>query len=242
MAVDATRYRENVEQRGLSRTHRQVISWITPGARVLELGCSSGYIGRLLIDEKGCQVTGVEVDAAAAAEARTQGLTVLEGSLEDPAFRQAITDRFDFVVAADVLEHLRDPAVVLDGFKRWLAPGGLAIIAVPNIATWEIRQQLFFRGDFEYQEMGILDRTHLHFFTWITLHKLVAQQQWSVLDTMVERWDVPLVSGLLALFHGLGVGLERRGAQWVESLAKKWPNLCASHIALLLRPPLDGAA
>lgn len=261
MAVDATRYRENVEQSGLSKTHRQVISWITPGSRVLELGCASGYLGRILMQEKGCRVTGVELDPRAAAEARAAGLTVIEGSLEDPEFRASIVGKFDFVTASDVLEHLRDPAVVLNDFKQWLAPNGHAIISVPNVATWEIRRQLFFRGDFEYQETGIMDRTHVHFFTWDTMHKLVREQEWTILDTTVEKWDVPVAYGVFisaprdvrkflerlgpswggramrAMFHGTASGLERSGTQIVEGIAKKWPNLCAWNMALLLRPP-----
>ncbi|HEX2879633.1 MAG TPA: methyltransferase domain-containing protein [Polyangiaceae bacterium] len=261
MAVDATRYRENVERSGLSKTHRQLISWIAPGSRVLELGCASGYIGRILMEEKGCQVTGVEFDPQAAEEARAAGLTVIQGSLEDPVFRASIVGQFDFVTASDVLEHLRDPAPVLNEFKRWLAPGGQAIISVPNIATWEIRSQLFFRGDFEYKETGIMDRTHVHFFTWDTMHKLVREQDWTILDTTVEKWDVPVAYGIFisaprdcrkflerlgsgwgaralnAMFHGLFSALERRGTKIVEGIAKKWPNLCAWNMALLLRPP-----
>jgi methionine biosynthesis protein MetW len=263
MAQDATRYRESIETHGLSRTHRQVISWVTPGSNVLELGCASGYIGRILIDEKGCRVTGVEFDQGAAAEARQRGLTVIEGSLEDPHFRSSVDGQFDFVIASDVLEHLREPASALNEFKRWLAPGGLAIISVPNIASWSMRQQLFFRGDFEYQETGVLDRTHVHFFTWITLHKLLDEQGWSVEETMVEKWELPAGGDALAsvpkdirvylerlgtsrgwaaravhgAFYGLSTGLERGGTRVAESLAKKWPNLCASHMAMLLRPP-----
>jgi methionine biosynthesis protein MetW len=261
MASDATRYRENVEQAGLSKTHRQVISWIAPGSRVLELGCASGYIGRILMQEKGCKVTGVEFDPRAATEARAAGLTVIEGSLEDPEFRASIVGKFDFVTASDVLEHLRDPAPVLNDFKRWLAPDGHAIISVPNVATWEIRSQLFFRGDFEYKETGIMDRTHVHFFTWDTLHQLVSAQEWTILGTAVEKWDVPVAYGVFisaprdvrkflerlgpgwggramrAMFHGAASGLERGGTKVVEGIAKKWPNLCAWNVALLLRPP-----
>jgi methionine biosynthesis protein MetW len=261
MAIDATRYRENVEQVGLSKTHRKVISWITPGSRVLELGCASGYIGGILMREKGCQVTGVEFDPRAAAEARAQGLTVIEGSLEDPEFRASIVGGYDFVTASDVLEHLREPAPVLNHIKHWLAPKGQAIISVPNVATWEIRSQLFFRGDFEYKETGIMDRTHVHFFTWDTLHKLVQEQGWTILDNAVEKWDVPVAYGVFIsaprdvrkflerlgpgwggktmrfMFHGAASGLERGGTKVVEGIAKKWPNLCAWNVALLLRPP-----
>lgn len=265
MAKDATRYREDYEAYGFSKTHRQAISWVAPGSRVLELGCASGYLGRALI-EKGCRVTGVEFDPAAAREARQNGLEVKEGSLEDPRFRASFSDKYDFVLATDVLEHLREPALVLEDFKRWIGPGGHAIISVPNIATWAIRCQLFFRGDFEYQETGILDRTHVHFFTWRTLHKLLDQQEWTILETMVESWQLPLLGPVLVhwprrvarLFNkGRGndgafgtsaqgllgrwsLQVQHTGERAASALGKNWPNLCASHMAMLLRPPAVG--
>jgi methionine biosynthesis protein MetW len=261
MASDATRYREAVESLGLSQTHLQVISWVTPGSRVLEAGCASGYIGKLLTETKGCRVTGIELDPEAAREARQNGLTVIEGSLEEARFRASVNERFDFVLATDVLEHLRDPALVLDDFKRWLAPGGRAIIAVPNVATWQIRNQLFFRGDFEYRETGILDRTHLHFFTWYTLHKLVESQGWTIVDSMQE-WALPVVRDILldtpkdvriflekhadsgragrwanAAFGGWAARVETAGKNVADKICQRWPNACAAHIALMLELP-----
>jgi methionine biosynthesis protein MetW len=265
MMHDATRYREAVERQGLSVNHHKAISWVAPGSRVLEAGCASGYVGKILVETKGCHVTGLELDPNAAREARANGLEVIEGSLEDARFRSSVTGRFDFVLAMDVLEHLRDPAVVLDDFKRWLAPNGRAIIAVPNVATWQIRNQLFFRGDFEYQETGILDRTHLHFFTWETLHKLVSSQGWSIVDSSQE-WTLPFGRDLLLeapkdariyieRLAGAGAtgrllnGTVGQWASWLEQAGEKvanriftrWPNACAAHIALMLAPPGEAA-
>lgn len=264
MTDGAERYGKVVAEHGLSPTHLQVIDWVPRGSRVLELGCATGYIGRILMREKGCRVTGVEVDLAAAEVARANGLEVHTGSLEDEAFRTSLGTGYDIVIAADVLEHLANPAPVLEHFKRWLtpasaSPGNLAprgIVAVPNLATWSIRAQLFFRGDFEYQDTGILDRTHLHHFTWETFHKLVASQNWSIEDTMVDGWEVP---GAHTLLFELPLSIMRRTrptptagdrvAQYVASCAFKlgkllsrplvahFPNLAAPHVALLLRPP-----
>ncbi len=256
MATDATRYAREYETIGASNTHKQVLQWVTRGARVLEVGCSSGYVGRSLIRENGCHVTGVEVDANAAKEARANGLEVIEGSLEDAAFRASLPGGFDFVVATDVLEHLREPAAVLADFPRWLAPSGQAIIAVPNIANWDMRRRLFFDGDFEYQETGILDRTHVHFFTWDTLHALVERQGWTVMSTQVEEWELPIGRDLFVIaprtirrwverfgaregdaVHRVATGIQERGSAIAEHLYRRWPNLTAKHISLLLRPP-----
>ena len=146
MMNDSRRYAQSIAIKGLSDTHRQVIDWVPEGAKVLELGCSTGYIGRLLIEHKGCSVTAAEFDPKAAAEARTAGLNVYQGSLEDSDFRASISGQFDVVIASDVLEHLAQPDVVLAHFSKWLAPTGRAIIAVPNVACWQIRRRLFFHG------------------------------------------------------------------------------------------------
>jgi methionine biosynthesis protein MetW len=263
--MDSRRYQHDVEKHGFSATHQQAIDWVPSGARVLELGCASGYIGRRLIREKGCQVTGIEIDKPAAAEARAAGLTVIEGSLEDESFRASIGERFDAILATDVLEHLRDPAAVLNHFKSWLLPTGRAIVAVPNVATWSMRWQLFFRGDFTYQETGILDRTHVHMFTWDTFHALIREQGWRIEATMCEGQEIPVL-------HGPLVGWPRRlrselqgeprhsgfnvsSAGWIQRAARaagdayigaasaiadgiiaRWPNLCVSHMAMVIVP------
>lgn len=263
MASDARRYGVEFEKLGGSLAHRQMLDWVPEGSRVLELGCSSGYMGAILTHQKGCTVTGVELDPAAAADARGRGLEVIEGSLEDAALRARIPGRYDVVMAADVLEHLREPALVLAEMQRWLAPDGLAIVSVPNIANWTIRRQLFFRGDFEYQETGILDRTHLRFFTWHTLQALLAEQRWQVRDSFVGIWDIPLGKSVLlswprgldssvgklaslptvpgrALYRGLRAcsrGLARAGENLARGIYQRWPNLCAKQMVFLLAPP-----
>ena len=262
--LDATRYRELVERTGLSATHQRCIDWVPRGSRVLELGCSSGFVGARLVVEKQCTVVGAEIDPKAAEEARAVGLEEHVGSLEDPAFLAKIDSLgpFDVVIAADVLEHLADPPPVLERLKRWIAKGGYAIVAVPNVASWNIRKQLFFRGDFEYQDTGTLDRTHLHHFTWITLHKLVQRQGWNVLETMVDNYELPVGSLVLKDFPNLVLHkwdrlawtkpvprfvhrfLAARTASIVElrgrveqALMQHAPNLVANHVALLLTPP-----
>lgn len=266
MMNDARRYAQSVAVNGLSDTHRQVIDWVPPGSRVLELGCSTGYIGRILINDKGCTVTAAEFDANAAAEASAAGLTVFQGSLEDAAFRASIVGQFDVVIAADVLEHLANPATVLAHFRQWLAPAGRAIVAVPNIAFWPIRRNLFFRGDFRYQDEGIMDRTHLHFFTWYTFHELLSEQRYNVLETMTEMLQIPYVDTLLrsqppknvarwrerqqqsnALVRALlqPLALAARGRAWVskaivDAILERWPNLCIGHVAVLIAPADDG--
>jgi methionine biosynthesis protein MetW len=268
MSSGAERYEELVREHGLSHTHRQTIAWVPRGARVLELGCATGFIGELLIRNKGCSVVGVEIDAAAAKQAEGRGLEVLVGSLEDPAFRATIPGGFDVVVADDVIEHLRDPEPVLRDVRRWVKADGRAIVAVPNIATWSMRYRLLVRGSFEYEDTGLLDRTHLRFFTWDSIHTMVHAHGWRVEDRLVESWELPIGDTLLArwpsalaatigkhlpptgmvsswLRAGLGAAVDhsmRLRDHCAQSLGQRRPNLCAWHVALLLRPPAGAAA
>ncbi len=260
-AVNAERYGEIFRQ-GMSATQRQTLAWVPPGSRVLELGCATGYMSALLRDEKRCQVTGVEVDADAARRAHALGLTVLVGSLDDPSFLGSLEGEFDVVIASDVLEHLVEPERALAHVRSLLAPGGRMVLSTPNIAAWQIRSKLFFGGQFRYEEHGIMDRTHVHFFTWETFHELLARQRLEVLDRVHETVDIPFgmrllidwplatvrrIEGRLPDERGLARWLDRKvldkvldvvrlRERWEPVLAERWPNLCLPHIAVLVAP------
>ncbi|MSP25897.1 MAG: methyltransferase domain-containing protein [Myxococcales bacterium] len=258
MAVNP--YDSLVASHGLSATQKQAIAWVPEGSRVLELGCAGGYIGEILMRQRGCSVDALEIDAASAELARTRGLTVWQGSLDDMAFvNGALEGRsYDAIVATDVLEHLREPELVLAAMHRWLAPGGVAIVAVPNIAAWSMRVQLGVRGNFDYEDTGQLDRTHLRFYTWESFIALVKSQGWRIEETMADSWELPglqrlmfelpralrtrLLDGQAAeptgtagrIFHGAGrvLRLHQRVANRLGPLR---PNLCATHVALRIR-------
>ncbi len=140
-----------------SRTHR-----------VLDVGCGAGDNARLLRSRHpGCEVFGITYSAAEAAVAK-ENLTacwVADIEADFPADLDAM--RFDAVIFSHVLEHLRDPGMVVSRFCHLLQHGGAVIIAVPNALSWAMRLQ-FLRGDFEYQSDGVLDDTHLRFFTYRT--------------------------------------------------------------------------
>jgi methionine biosynthesis protein MetW len=266
--VSATRYGEDVAQHGFSKTHRQIVEWVPRGARVLDIGCATGYVGRQLMQEKGCSVVGLEVDEAAAAKARQAGLTVHVGSVLDPKFRKQVKGPFDAIVAADVLEHLTEPEVALRAARGWLADGGRLIVATPNIAAWRVRWQLLVHGKFEYTDTGIFDRTHVHFFTHDSFRRLVAEHGWQVRDRLFELVDIPGANTVLfdiptmmreryASWEQAPTALERK-VQWLlydqvatflhrsqrrlgVHLARRWPNLCAVHMAYLLEPAASAA-
>jgi 2-polyprenyl-3-methyl-5-hydroxy-6-metoxy-1,4-benzoquinol methylase len=132
--------------------------------KVLDLGCGAGRVGKALLDSgKAVEVTGVEIFEPAAAETRKHYKAVHVGDIEEMTLDY--NDYFDVVVCGDVLEHLKEPAKVVKEIHRWLKPGGLIVCCVPNIRYWRISRDLIFKGDWEYVSEGIMDQTHLRFFT-----------------------------------------------------------------------------
>jgi methionine biosynthesis protein MetW len=162
------------------------------GRSVLDVGCWDGALAALLRDERGCRVRGVERDAEAAARARARGLDVATADVEVPGWERALGgERFDAVVLADVVEHVRDPRallrVVRDGL---LAPGGSAVLSVPNVAHGSVRLSLLL-GDFDATETGLLDETHLRFFTRRSLLSLLRDAGLRATSVDAVERDVP---------------------------------------------------
>ena len=140
------------------------------GSRVLEVGCGEGQLGRRLC-ELGCEVHGVEVVPAAAAAAaraldRVTCADVERAPLDYPA------GHFQLLLCGDVLEHLVDPWGTLARLQRLLAPGGVLVCSVPNVQYFPVALGLL-RGRFDYRDAGVLDRTHLRFFTRRSARQLV---------------------------------------------------------------------
>jgi 2-polyprenyl-3-methyl-5-hydroxy-6-metoxy-1,4-benzoquinol methylase len=146
--------------------HSKLLSLVGHGKRVLDVGCSSGYLARPLVAQ-GCTVVGLELDPDAAAEARNFCEEVLVGDVEtmelpfDPG-------SFDVVLCGDLIEHLRDPEAFLARVRPLLRPGGRLVLTTPNVANWAMRLGLLV-GRWRYTDRGILDRTHTHLFTRATL-------------------------------------------------------------------------
>jgi SAM-dependent methyltransferase len=147
-----------------------VLAHTRPGSVVLEGGVSSGYFARVLT-AAGLVVDGAELDPAAAARARSVCRHVWCGDLQhvDPA---ALAGPYDAIVFGDTLEHLADPVPVLRRLRTVLAPGGVLVASIPNVANWAIRLQLL-AGRFRYTDRGILDRSHLRFYTESSVRELL---------------------------------------------------------------------
>lgn len=157
-----------------------IATMIPSGARVLDVGCGTGSVSRLIIDACGCTVLGLEPDADRAAAASANGIEIVGAQLiEELISRLGL---FDVVLFADVLEHLVDPFEALRLAQKFLRVRGAVVASLPNIAHWTVRLNLL-RGRFDYQPLGIMDATHLRWFTRRSLFRLFAQAGYSVVET-----------------------------------------------------------
>jgi 2-polyprenyl-3-methyl-5-hydroxy-6-metoxy-1,4-benzoquinol methylase len=143
---------------------------------VLDIGCATGYFG-VFLQRQGCRVSGLEGSPRAAAEAREVLDKVVEIDLDSSELSKLLIDEFgaasfDVVNFGDILEHLRFPAEVLSGVKPLLREGGYVTISLPNIAHGDVRLALL-DGNFTYRDNGILDDSHLRFFTRDNVEKLL---------------------------------------------------------------------
>jgi len=170
-------------------SHGIMVRMVGHGKVVLEVGCATGYMSRRLT-ALGNRVTGLDSNAAAVDEARSFCADTIVADLDSQSIAAAVGDkRFDVVVFGDVLEHLRDPWHVLDESRDILLPNGYAVISIPNIAHGAVRLSLL-RGTFEYSEYGLLDNTHLRFFTLRSIRELCSRAGYRI-ETL-DRTKVPL--------------------------------------------------
>lgn len=149
---------------------------IPENSRVLELGCATGYISGYLETVKQCRVTGIEADTASAEIAAERCSEVHVQDLDAPDALKAAeaSAPYDLLYAANVLEHLKYPERVLQQGANLLAPNGLALVALPNIAYWRSRLNLLL-GKFDYTDYGLMDRTHVHFYTVASARQLLQE-------------------------------------------------------------------
>ncbi len=146
--------------------HARLLELVGTDKRVLDVGCSSGYLARPLV-ERGCVVVGIERDPDAARIAQLVCDEVVVGDVEELElpFEPA---SFDVVLCGDLIEHLRDPHAFLVRIRPYLRERGRLVLSTPNVANWSIRLGLL-AGRWRYTDRGILDRTHAHLFTHATL-------------------------------------------------------------------------
>jgi 2-polyprenyl-3-methyl-5-hydroxy-6-metoxy-1,4-benzoquinol methylase len=207
-------YVEGAKYLGVDAIASPVVPFIGPDEHVLDLGCSTGWQARLFV-ERGCTVVGIEVDVEAASRATAWCERVVVCDLDTADLGAELgADRFDVVAAGDVLEHLRDPVRALRSLRSVLRSGGRVVASIPNVAHGSVRLALL-TGAFPYEESGLLDRTHLRFFTVSSLRDLFESAGYTI--DVLERVEMPIDQGTPYDASALPPGIEDTVAAMPEA-------------------------
>lgn len=202
------------------------------GRRALDVGAADGFLAEILT-ERGWTVTALERDPAQAERARRRCHAVVVANLAEEV--PVLPGPFDAIVYGDVLEHLADPLAALVSVNRSLAPGGLVVVSIPNVAHLWVRLSLL-AGRFDYGDRGILDRTHLQFFTKKSLLALLAEAGLRVETLRTTPAPLPLV--VPARFHGHGLRAAHALGAW---MARCWPTGLAYQFVAACRERAEAA-
>ena len=224
------RYRRQLDPAGDDSLAR-LLKRIPPSSQVLELGPATGYMSRHLREELGCTLDAVELSAEMAESARAFCRRLVVGDVEALDLDVMLAgETYDVIVCADVLEHLRDPWGLLERLSQRLRPDGRLLLSVPNVAYLGLLVDLL-RGNFRYRDEGLLDRSHLRFFTIDSLQDMLEQAGWHV-------WTAePVVLGLTD--SEFRVRLETLAPALRDELAERPDALCYQWVveARRERPP-----
>jgi len=208
------------------------------GRRALDVGAADGFLAERL-GSAGWIVTAIERDPIQADLARAKCHEVIVADAAAGAAK--LTGSFEVIVFGDVLEHLADPPAALAALASRLSPGGRIVVSVPNVAHLWVRLSLL-AGRFDYADRGILDRTHVRFFTRKTLLAMLAQSGLRVDALEVTPVPLPLVvprrlhGRWLDLTHRLSAGASRA---WPGGLAYQFVASCRPDPARSARPLED---
>lgn len=153
--------------------NQYIVDLVEPGKTILDVGCGSGKTGEYLKKEKKAIVVGVDISRPAIEQAKKVLDEAYCLDIEKEAFPFA-ENRFDIIICGDVLEHLIDPLEMLLKLKKYMKSDGYILLSIPNVANIIIRFNLFL-GKFNYQPSGILDETHLRFFTLKTVRAMLGK-------------------------------------------------------------------
>jgi len=211
--------------------------------RVLELGCAAGHVSAAL-KVREHHVVGVEIDPVSAERARSVADSVHTADLDRTPLTQAVPERdFDVVLMGDVLEHLRDPLTVLTEARSMLNPTGFAVLSLPNVAFADVRAALL-DGEWTYRDDGLLDATHLRFFTRRSMFELAERAGFVVTEmrrvikapgTSNVAPSAPVVSPLVRDL----LALDPNASTFVFVAKLEQPNASNLEAAQTLRASLD---
>lgn len=189
------KYEAEIDLTERNTSQALAVDFIGYDKRVLDVGTATGYVAKVLT-EQGCKVTGIELNPETAKQAEEYCDRVIVGDVEALDLDAELGEEsFDVILFGDLLEHLKDPLEVLKRFKPFLRAEGYVVASIPNIAHGSVRLALM-QGKFQYRPLGLLDDTHLRFFTRESVDQLFSEAGFvvgelgrvrlGILDTEIE--------------------------------------------------------
>ena len=212
-----------------NKGNAQVIQFInTEDCLILDVGCGAGDTGKLIrATHPETEVIGITCSQAEYDEATKKLSSCIFINIEQDNLPDKYQNLFDVILFSHVLEHLIDPTETIRKLLRYLKPNGKIIIALPNIAHWRERWKLAL-GRFEYTDSGVMDKTHLHFYTFYTAPKYLIEP---IKELKIEHH---LVNGSVPLAFFRHYLFTTAMKQWIDRLGAKYmPNLFGGEILII---------
>lgn len=148
--------------------------------KVLDVGCGNGAFAAVIKEANKAEVWGIEYMEAHGNDAKSKLDKVFVGKCED--FIDDLPDNyFDAIYFNDVLEHLAYPDEVIKAIKKKLTPNGVVISSIPNMRFYKTFKRLLFKKDWKYEDYGVMDKTHLRFFTKKSIKRMYEEQGYYVI-------------------------------------------------------------
>ena len=177
-----------------------MLKFIPPNVkRTLELGCGNGNFSGLIKNQYKSECWGVELNSQAATQAASRLDKVINADASS-CMNDLPDNYFDCIIMNDFLEHLVDPYSILTGLKSKLNPQGVMVLSVPNVRYWENLAELVILGKWEYKQFGILDSTHLRFFTYKSLKKMFHDLGFEILTLKGMKHRRTVVGTIMQIF------------------------------------------
>jgi len=195
--------------------HAKILECVGNNKKVLDVGCAEGNLANVMFSHE-CEVVGIEIDEKSAQNAKKFCKEVVVGDVESTELPNKYHDYFDYILFADILEHLKEPLVVLKRSKKYLKDDGFVIISLPNISNWRMRLK-FLLGKFEYQNTGVLDIGHIRFFNEKSAKKLLKDAGFEIVRMDITGLDSPV------------------GTKFFQLIGTQLPNLLAYQFLIIAK-------
>ena len=184
------KYNVNINMNNKNSSQTLVLEQIKPDSTVLEMGCATGYMTKYMKEKLGCTVDVVDLDCENVRKAEAYAREAMCDDIDDGIWFIRLyqnTNEYDYVLFADVLEHLREPKDALKWAVRLLKPDGKIVISIPNICHNDIIIKLFY-DRFTYTCLGLLDNTHIHFWGLQDFANFAEQAGLKITDTRMVKF------------------------------------------------------